>query len=409
VRRRLLRAFLAVIVVGVAVLGLPLGFLASHLVREQAVRSLDREADAIGFAISESSEAGRAVPFAVVARAVRADRYVVVRDGSGRITRVGTRPEGRTIRADVETATGVHVTVIASAREADGRAVRAWMVVVGLAVAGIAAAVGLATYESGRLGRPLDDLAVASRRLGAGDFSVAVHPVGIPELDAVGEALAASGARIADLVRREREFSSNASHQLRTPLTALRVRLEEAAMGDPDEMGPALDDAFAAVDRLDATITELLALARSKATSNADRAPIADIVDDARAWWGPIFERQGRTVETDVPVVVGRELVPARPVVEIVNVLVENALNHGAGSARLAVRRAGGHVVIRVSDDGAGIPSGFEAAIFTRHVSVGEGSGVGLALARTLAQSLGGRLELSDARRAEFELYIPLL
>jgi len=408
VRRRLLRAFLAVIVIGVAVLGLPLGFIASHLAREQAVRSLDREADAIGFAITEQSERGKAVPAVAVQKAAGSDRYVVVRDAQGRITRVGTRPEGRTIEAQVDTATGVHVRVIASARAADGRSVKAWLVVAGLALAGIAVAVALAVREAGRLGRPLDDLAAASRRLGAGDFSVAVPPVGIPELDAVGEALASSGARIADLVSREREFSSNASHQLRTPLTALRVRLEEAAMGEPSEMGPALDDAFVAVDRLDATITDLLALARSTSAATRERAPVDEVIADVEGRWEPVFQREGREIETGVAGDVGRELVPSRPVVEILNVLLENALHHGGGSARVAVRRAGGHLVAAVSDQGPGIPPGFEGAIFTRHVSVGDGSGVGLALARTLAQSIGGRLELSDTRHAEFELYIPL-
>ena len=83
------------IIVGVAVLGVPLGIIASHLAREQAVRSLDREADAIGFAISEPTEAGPPVPAESVAASARDDRYVVIRDSAGRTTRVGARPRRR--------------------------------------------------------------------------------------------------------------------------------------------------------------------------------------------------------------------------------------------------------------------------------------------------------------------------
>jgi signal transduction histidine kinase len=408
VRRRLLRAFVAVIVVGVAVLGIPLGIIASHLAREQAVRALDREADAIGFAISEPTESGKPVPAAIVDAAARRDRYVLIRDASGRTTRVGTRPVGRAIEADITTATGVRITVVASAADADGRAVKAWLVVAALAAAGIGVAVVVAVREANRLGRPLDDLAEASLRLGAGDFSVQVAPAGIPEVDAVADALTSSGARIAELVGREREFSSNASHQLRTPLTALRVRLEEAAMGDPDEMGPALDDAFTEVDRLNATITALLTLSRSTPGPAHPEASTRDVLDAAALRWGPLFIPSQRAIETTVRDDIADDVVPERPVAEVLSVLLENALRHGAGTVHLAARRAAGHLVVSVSDDGPGIPAGLDQKIFDRHVSGADSSGVGLALARTLAQSVGGRLELKDPAHAQFELYIPL-
>ncbi|MCU1369807.1 MAG: histidine kinase [Ilumatobacteraceae bacterium] len=407
-RRRLLRAFLAVIVVGVTVLGVPLGIIATHLAREQAVRSLDREADAIGFAVSEPSEKGGAVPFDAIRAAARTDRYVVVRDTSGRTTRVGTRPSGRTIEARVSTETGVHITVVASATDADNRAVQAWLVVAGLAAIGIGTAVVLGVRESNRLGRPLDDLVAASHRLGGGDFSVHVEPAGIPEVDAVGDALTSSGARIAELIGREREFSSNASHQLRTPLTALRVRLEEAAMGGPDEMGPALADAFAEVERLDETINELLSLARSNTTTETKSSPLRAITDLLRQRWEPLLARAERRVDIDVDVSTDKEPLPVQPVTEILNVLMENALRHGDGVVHVGARRAGNHLVISVSDEGPGIAPGIEHAVFNRHVSGNGGTGVGLALARTMAQAMGARRELIDPRSARFDLFVSL-
>jgi signal transduction histidine kinase len=406
VRRRLLRALLAVTVVAVAVLGIPLGFVASHVVRDEEVRRLDREADVIGFAIDDQLEIGEPVIAADIARVTRPGRQVVVVDHQGRRTVVGRRPAGATIEADVRTVQGAEITVVADAAGADARARRAWAVVAGLSLAGMLAAVLLAAVEARRLGRPLDDLARASRRLGGGDFSVRVPASGLPEVDAVAAALAHSGDRIADLVRREREFAANASHQLRTPLTALRVRLEEATLSG-DDLAPAVEDALREADRLETTITELLRLSRSDG-AGAGVAPAGDLLSACRARWLPLCERARRPLEVAVAPEATDAALPEGPVAEILNVLLDNALHHGGGRIRLAARRTGDHVLLVVADDGAGIPPGLEQAIFERHVS-GEGSsGVGLALARTLALSVGGRLELARARPAVFEVYVPV-
>ena len=98
-----------------------------------------------------------------------------------------------------------------------------------------------------------------ARGSGDGDFSARAGRFGIPEIDVVAEALDASAERIAELVAREREFSANVSHQLRTPLTALRLRLEEVAeLDDPAERRAEAELALAETDRLDATIEDLL-------------------------------------------------------------------------------------------------------------------------------------------------------
>ena len=103
----------------------------------------------------------------------------------------------------------------------------------GLAVAAVAAAAGIGVVLSRRLVRPLDTLAATARRLGDGDFAARTHPTGVGEVDAVGATLDDGARRIGRLVAAEREFSANASHQLRTPLTAVRMRLEEIdALGD---------------------------------------------------------------------------------------------------------------------------------------------------------------------------------
>src|SRR5437773_2500397 len=103
-----------------------------------------------------------------------------------------------------------------------------------------AVAAGLAGLQSRRLAAPLDDLARAAERLGAGDFSATAPRSGLEEIDTIAAALDSSAARIATLVQAEREFSANASHQLRSALTSLRLRLESlAATDDPAVAGEA--------------------------------------------------------------------------------------------------------------------------------------------------------------------------
>jgi signal transduction histidine kinase len=405
VRRRLVWATVTVAVTGILVLGLPLAFLAGKVVRDDAVHRLDREASSVGFAIDDDLEHDRTLDQALLDRLAGTDRQIIVRETNGRIVTGGARIVGRHL---VGTATverhGV-VTVSVPARDTERRELLAVLVVAGLALTGIAVAVGLAIVVARRLGRPVRELAHASGRLGAGDFSVRSPRSGIAELDAVATALDQSATRIDDLVRAEREMATNASHQLRTPLTALRLRLEELASVSDAAMRGEAEAALAQADRLAVTIDEMLALARAHAQADLSAVDISRLVSDRVDTWRVPARREQRSIELRADP--GCEAIVSAPaLVQAIDALIDNALRHGSGAVQIVVAQRARHVEVTIEDEGPGIPAAAAATVFERHVSLRGGTGVGLALARSLVESSGGRLELTDPARARFRMLL---
>jgi signal transduction histidine kinase len=166
----------------------------------------------------------------------------------------------------------------APSAEVTARIERRWALIALLSIAGIAAAVALGAVQGRRLARPLERLARSSTRLGEGDFSTRAERSSIAEIDAVAAALDSTAIRIARLLGREREFAANAAHQLRTPLTALRLRLEEIeALGGAEvaaETAPALHE----LDRLQATIADLLAHAEDGRAGDAAPLDVGELL-----------------------------------------------------------------------------------------------------------------------------------
>jgi signal transduction histidine kinase len=270
---------------------------------------------------------------------------------------------------------------------------RAWLALAGLAAALVAIA-ALAAWALGRrLARPLDDLAAAAERLGEGDFSTAFPRSGVEELDTLSRALSGTARRLEALVSRERTFTAGASHQMRTPLAALRIELEAAELrGDAPAEVPA---AIAEVDRLEATIDTLLSVARRRDRGDA-RADLASLLDQAEQRWRGPLAQDGRPLRIEMPP--GRPQAAAGPRVvgEILEVLLDNARIHGAGPVTLRVADLGAAWAVEVSDEGPGFGEAPEAAFAQRSPAASETGrhGIGLALARSLAHAEDGRLEV---------------
>ncbi len=278
---------------------------------------------------------------------------------------------------------------------------RAWAVMALTGLGALVLAWLVASALSRRLARPIQRLAEAAARFGDGAVVIPSEPSGVAEIDQLDAALAASSSRLALLLSRERSFSADVSHQLRTPLTRLRMSLDEL-----DGTEASVSEARAEVDHLQTTVERLLALSR-------DRQPVGQPVDVNEAVlatsrrWSRRVEQTGRSLRlatTDgLPPISGSQAA----LDQVLDVLIDNAVVHGRGAVDVASRAAPGGVVIEVTDEGSTIEPGTREAIFERHHGNGSGTGIGLALARALAESEGGRLLLTEVNPTRFTLIFP--
>ncbi len=408
-RRRLILSTALIALAAVIVLGVPLGAVEAARLHEDTTSKLEREADGVSGAIDDRLERRQAVGPDLLRRFIPAAHRITVTTRTGAHIVTGPPIEGETLHTHAGSALGASVLAEAPIGELDGRVQRAWLLIAALSLGGVLTAVGLAALQARRLARPLEAIARRSAELGDGDFSVRAGHFGVPEIDAIAQGLDSSAGRIAELVAREREFSANVSHQLRTPLTALRLRLEEAGRASGDEArGPELDAALAETDRLEATIADLLAHARQASAGDPVTVNLAGVAHDHAARWRPAFARSRRALEVsadkNVHVRASRGTVG-----QVLDVLLDNALRHGSGPTRIDVvgdRRAAG---VTVADAGRGVSDEDRERIFERGDSRAGGTGIGLHLARALAQADNGSLRVLRGAPTRFELRLPRL
>ncbi|CAN5585173.1 HAMP domain-containing sensor histidine kinase [soil metagenome] len=410
-RRRILVAILSVTAVAIVLFGIPLGIIVARFVDEEATLRVERQAilaarevpedfalstdpvelpinaDGIQFALYDLSGAlvsgiGPVVADATVMRALGNH----VADGDTSDTRVVAVP----IAADEQVSGAIRAEQSTAA--SDARVRRIVGLLGGLAVGVLAIGAGIGYVVAGRLSRPVRRLRDAALQLGDGDFSIEVPGSRVPELDQVAHAMTVTARRLDDLVTRERAFSADASHQLRTPLAGLRAAIETELAFPRSDSAAVLREALADVDRLEQTITELLAIARTSTIIEGSVA-LADVFAQIEASWQRTFAKGGRTLDVS----------PARYTPQVngsptalrhaLDVLLDNALHHGAGEVRVEHVVTDDSVTIIVSDEGEG---------FTAPATSVEGSdissslhGLGLPLARRLIEAMPGRLTIT--------------
>lgn len=286
------------------------------------------------------------------------------------------------------------------------RTVGEGLLIVGISIIALCVAMVVATIYARRITRPLEDFAAAAARIADGDRRPVSQRYGVPELDAVADVLDRATTSFNELLESERRTTAEASHQLRTPLTGLSLRLEEIlATDDVDEVHAEATAALGQVERLSGVIDEVVSLNRGQ-SADAEEVAVDELVERQITEWRPAFEAAGRPLrrEGDRGLVVSA----ARGAqAQALATLLENSLVHGEGTTTVLTRRAGAWTVVEVGDEGPGVPEELGGRVFERSVSGARSSGLGLALARTLVAADGGRLELVSARPAVFAMFLP--
>lgn len=395
-RRRVLWVAMIAVVLAIVVLGVPLAFAVSTIVSDNERGALEQQALRAAVEVTPTYLAGDPIELPDPSPGVSVGVYDV---NGHRIS--GTGPEllevaaapaltGTAVSTDVDdqlltviaVSTGEQVIGVVRASVADSvvqaRSTRWWLALTGGALVAALCAALFAELASRRLVRPLTALTRTAVDLGSGDFSVRTRPSGVSEIDLAGEALQRTAERLASLVEAERAFTARASHQLRTPLTHLRLELESGLAGDSAQLRAAATSAIVTVDQLSSTIDDVLALTRPDAPAEEfDLEPL--IMQATDNWRGLLAEssRPLRVQSTGHSIVTGSE----SAVRQMLHVLLDNAFKHGNGTVTVTVRPTHGAIAIDVADEGTAPP-----------ISPAEGNGMGLSMVSALAVAEGGRL-----------------
>lgn len=405
-RRRLLFSTLAVAVIAVLLLGVPLTVVVGRLIKSQAHEQLQHEAKTLADEIEFGSSLRHPIRVNRIAHAYP-DRYIVITLSGLPTVRVGSKPDGDTLSA-TENDGATRVKVARDDDDVNQEMASALFLIISMSLVAVLVAVGLAMVQARKMSRPLLDLAETAQRLGRGDARPRGHRYGVAELDRVAEVLDDSAVQLGELIAGEREFATDASHQLRTPLTALYMRLEEivSAADDPSVVREEGLAALNQTERLSRVVDELLGRARRTRGHQAKPLEIDEIVDQQVQEWRPAFQRAQRHIGIHGTPGLHAVATPGG-LAQVLATLLDNALAHGEGEVTLRTNATQRSVVIEVSDEGGGVPAELVSQVFERSVSGSRsGTGLGLALARSLAEADGGRLELVRARPPVFALFL---
>lgn len=411
-RRRLLLSSLALTLAALLALALPLAVAVRGLLERRAMDALQGSVEQFALLVDTTSRSCSEVQLRVAqveglpttitvvttrgtvlaTTAPRGDPRIGRELAAARTGRVGREVAAGRIAVAVPLATAVCGNpLVLHAAEPDaalhGQIRGAWASIAGIVVVVAGGAAGGAWLLGRRLSRPFETLATSARQLGEGDFSTRSDRSGLAEADAIADALDDSADRLGRALARSTAFAADASHQLRTPLTALRLHLEAAP--DPDQAS--IRDALEELDRLEETIEDLTALTRVDGPD--EDVDLCALIEQWLPAWRAVAAERGRELDTDLAVVPRLRIRPAA-VSQAMQVLVDNALDHGRGRVTIAAGPArpdaNGAVRVCVTDEGA-------AADTTDRTA--RPGGRGLPLARALIAAEGGQLTITSDHR----------
>lgn len=413
-RARALAMVMTSLVAAVALLGLPLAVVLPTYVWQSQQALIDDQALALGRLIDRSRAIG-GPEYSTLAtwtgRGNNADTRVIVTEREHTVYRTGPEQEGWVHEASVDLQSGRRLTLTRDARPTIAYMAGSVAVVIASSLLAFGVGTLIAMRGSRRIAAPLIYLAAQAEQVGAGQVQVRAQASGIEEIDLVQEELARSSSRMAGRIAAERQLASDVAHQLRTPLTALSMRIEEICFlsSDPAVVEEA-EACLGQIDRLTTVMDDLKTNAYRKQTS-ARALHIDEVFGQQEDEWRNEFRRADRQLvfvndaADRLPVATSGSLSQA------LATLIENALHYGSGTVSVVARRGSSSrsMFIEVSDEGEGISDELAPEVFRRGVSGHGSTGIGLALARDLVEADGGRLELTSRRPAVFTISLTAL
>jgi signal transduction histidine kinase len=278
-----------------------------------------------------------------------------------------------------------------------------WLYLIGLSGAAMVAAVLIAIYFARWVSRPLARLDTAARKIADGNLAVrAKTGYGPPELRRMAATFNMMAGRLEALVHGHRAMLADASHQLRTPLTALRLRLDLLAADSGPAAAAELAGAQEEIARLSRLVDGLLATARAEAvTEQLEQIDVMDAVGERVAAWQPVADGNGVKLVAEVPSSSGpRVALGAGHLEQILDNLIDNAIEaigEQGGNVRVAVARSAACTTLTVADDGPGMTPHERSRAFLRYTTGSQnGTGLGLAIVHRLVTANGGAIRLAD-------------
>jgi two-component system OmpR family sensor kinase len=270
---------------------------------------------------------------------------------------------------------------------------------VAVGLAALVLAVVIAIWLANLITRPLRRMAGVASKIDSGDLSHRIDYDGNDEVGVLAEAFNHMLDRLEAGFRRQREFVSDASHELRSPLTVLRGRIELLAKGGGEPLAAESEEILREISRMDRLVSDMLTLAQAERGTLLQRRQvrIEDFVADLRRDL-PLLGKRSYRVDSELAGTLDAD--PDR-LAQVVRNLVSNAVRHTGAEGEISVSldSNNGNAVIAVSDDGPGIPPDQLERVFDRFYRTDDGrgrgeggSGLGLAIARAIVEAHGGRI-----------------
>jgi two-component system, OmpR family, sensor kinase len=256
-----------------------------------------------------------------------------------------------------------------------------------------------------QLARPLRRLEATAGEIAHGDLDRRAPVEGTSEQRSLARSFNEMTERLSEALKAQRMFVADASHQLRTPLTGLRLRLEEAdaAAGEDPAVRDEVDSALAEVDRLSQMVNELLLLSSAGGRdAPAERVDLGDAAREATERWAAAAEERGIALEHAALDGAGTVTAARADVERALDSLVENALHYSPSGTTVRIEVSGGGLA--VLDEGPGLAPGEEQQVFDRFHrgragrSGPTGTGLGLPIARELMRRWGARTGIENRR-----------